>query len=95
MVWAKRGVRQRVELAGVVEQRGLVGLDLQAVLAALLDDGAGGGALAVQGVGGDDLPVEAGHAGEQRSGGGLFATRCPLFLVVEGEGLRGAVVVVD
>ena len=88
-------MRQGVELTGVVEQRGLVARDLQAVLAALLDEGAGGGALAVQGVGGDDLPVEGGQAAEQRRGGGLLATRGPLFLVVEGEGLRGAVVVVD
>jgi hypothetical protein len=41
-----------------VQGIGLIGLELEQVIAAVLDDEAGGLLLAVQGVGGDDGPLE-------------------------------------
>ena len=74
-----------------MEQFGLVALDLEQIIAALPDDGAGVGSLAVQGIGGDDLAVQGGRFFQQGRRRRLFAALGAFFLVVNGHGLGGAV----
>jgi len=47
----------------------------------------------VQRIGGDQLSVQRGEAFQQGGGGGLFATLGALFLVINGDGLGRAVLV--
>ena len=60
---------------------------------AFFGDGARRRLLAVQGVGGDDFVVEGGDVFEETAGGGLLATPGALRLVVNGDRLRGTVLV--
>lgn len=88
-VWTKKGGARRG--ARGPEQRGLVGFDLQEVVASFFHDDARGFFLAVERVGGDGFAVERGQGGEELLGGLEFAARGVFFLIHDGEGDGGAV----
>jgi hypothetical protein len=75
----------------LLEQVGLIALDLQEVVAAFFHNDAGGFALAVQGVGGDEFAVQGGEFIQQLGAGALLATFGAFLLVVNGDGIWGAV----
>jgi GT2 family glycosyltransferase len=68
-----------VEQADIGMQRSLVALQRQHVIAALIDDLLGDGALAVERVGGNDRALQAEHAEQLGHGGDLFSLKCRPF----------------
>jgi hypothetical protein len=67
--------------------------DLEEEVAAFFHNEAGGFSLAVEGVGGDDLSVQSREFFQQVRRRRLLAAFRSLFLVVNGQGLRSAVLV--
>jgi hypothetical protein len=78
----------------LLEQRGLIGLDLQQVLAAFLHNDARGGFLAVERIGADDFLLQRGQAFQQRKGGRLFTARGAFLLIHQRHGHRGTIFMV-
>lgn len=71
-----------------------IGEDLNGVVvAALFHDAARGLALAVEGIGGGDFSVQCGERFEPRGGGVLLAAFGAFLLIIDGNGLRCAVLV--
>jgi hypothetical protein len=70
---------------------GLIAFDLKQIITPLFHNGPGVLTLAVQGITGDDLPIQCWQGGQQFGRRAEFTAFGAFLLVVNGQGLRGAI----